>query len=509
MEQQAHKNEDISTVASGASVVFFGKVFRSLTQYFLLIILSRMLGVKDFGLYVLGISLISFAAMIGRMGLDNAAIRFVSIHNGAGETQLVKMVITRTMKYTLAFSLFITLVLYFSANRLSSQVFQKPELEIVLELLSLSIPFITLMTVALAVTQGFKRMKYSAYCQDIFFPLANLSLVMFFYWLGYELVGVLLAWVLSSIVALFLSLYYLNHVTSEIVIKTKNTEQSLPKLSGLISYASPLLLIVLLTTLLTWVDTLMLGYFSSSEAVGIYGAAAKTGMLTGIILVSVNTIFSPMIADFYNKKQTQRLEATFKFSASWIYILSLPFFLIFVLFSREIMALFGDEFIVGWSVLVIISFGFYVNASTGSVGNMLIMSGHQKIMMYNSVFVFVLNIICNYLLIPVYGMIGAAITSCLSIVIYNLLMLLEVYWYLKMHPYNIKFVKASLSGLVIFIVFFLASSLISLPLLIKLVLLIPLFCLGYFWLIYKLCLGDEEKVIMEKIKAKVTAISPD
>jgi len=504
----SYNKGDISTFATGASVVFFGKLFRSFVQYIFLIVISRLLGVESFGLYMLGFTIISFSEVVGRLGLDNAAIRYVSMHNGAGEGGLVKAVISRAIQYALLFSLLIMVCLYLSANLLAVQVFGKPDLEIVIQVMSVSIPFLTVMTVALAATQGFKRMKYSAYCQSIFFPLANLSLAIVFYLLGSRLFGVMLAWVLSSVMSLVLSLYYLKIVTSGIKPQTPDAgnadaDGTPPRLTGLLSYSSPLLLIVLLTTLLTWVDILMLGYFRTSGEVGIYSAATKTAMLTGLILISVNTIFSPMIADLYNKKETQRLESMFKFSASWIYILSMPFFLLFVLFAREIMTVFGAEFIAGWSVLVIISFAYYINASTGSVGNMLIMSGHQKLMMYNSIAVFIFNIITNYLLIPAYGMIGAAITSCLSIIAYNILMLAEVYWWLEMHPYNVRFVKASIYGVVAFLVFFFLANSVSWPALVQLTVFAPLFLATYFGLIYRNCMGDEEMVILDKIKARL------
>jgi O-antigen/teichoic acid export membrane protein len=284
---------------------------------------------------------------------------------------------------------------------------------------------------------------------------------------------------------------------------TEDNDQEVPRLAGLLSYSSPLLLIVLLTTLLTWVDTLMLGYFTTADEVGIYGAATKTAMLTGMILISINTIFAPMIADFYHRKETQRLEKMFKFSGSWIYILSLPFFLMFVLLARDIMALFGDGFEPGWTVLLIISFAYYINASTGSVGNMLIMSGHQKIMMYNSIAVFIFNIVTNYLLIPVYGMNGAAIASCLSIVIYNVLMLVEVYWWLGMHPYNARFIRPTLYGMTLFGIFFIIVQQAAWDEIIRLLVFAPLFLVAYFTLVYRYCIGEEELVIVKKIKTKI------
>lgn len=497
---------DLSTFASGAMVVFFGKIFRTLVQYIFLVVISKMLGVESFGLYMLGFTIITFTEIVARLGLDNAAIRFVSMHQGTGEGWIVKAVISRAILYAFLFSLPITAFLFFSADILANQLFSKPGLKNVLIFLSVSIPFLTVMSIAIAATQGFKRMDYSAYCRDIFFPLFNFSLAILLSLIYSKLTGVLLAWVLTSIFSLILSLYYLQKVISSIP-PDKPVPDIPTKLPGILSYSSPLLLVVLLTTLLTGLDTMMLGYFRSSTEVGLYAAATRTALLTGLILTSVNTMFSPMIADLYNREKTQQLGSMFKLSGNWIYIFSLPIFIIFLLFAKDVMAVFGAEFVSAWPVLVIISIAFFLNASTGSVGLMLIMSGYQKLMLYNSITIFIFNIIANYLLIPTYGMIGAAISSCLSIVSYNIIMLVQVYLRLGMHPYNMKFLRVTFYGLASFLAFFLLVTSIPGPSLLRLILIAPLFLIIYFFLIYKKCIGDEEMVVVDKIIAKFRAVT--
>lgn len=499
---EKYNKNDISTIATGALVVFFGKLFHSFVQYASLIVISRMLGVESFGLYVLGFTIIIFMEIVSRLGLDNAAIRYVSMHHATGEGRIVMAVISMAIRYAFVFSLLIATLLFLSADILANQLFSKPELKNVIQLLSVSIPFLTVTSIALAATRGFKRMEYTAYCRDVFFPLVNISLVILIYLVGSKLTGVILAWVLTSILSLILSLYYLKKIISEMQLDKPDTDNILPKLPGLLSYSSPLLLVVILTTLITLVDTLMLGYFRSSAEVGLYGAATKTAILTSLILISVNTIFEPIIAVLYKREQTQRLESMFKFSANWIYILSLPIFILFLLFAKEIMAIFGAEFVCAWPVLIIISFAYFLNASTGSVGVILIMSGHQKLMLYNSIAIFMFNIIANYLLIPLYGMIGAAIATWLSIVSYNIIMLVQVYLRLGMHPYNMRFVRVSLYGLVSFMAFFLLVNSIPDPSMIRLTLVGLLFLVVYFFLIYKKCIGDEEMIVVDKITEK-------
>jgi O-antigen/teichoic acid export membrane protein len=180
----------------------------------------------------------------------------------------------------------------------------------------------------------------------------------------------------------------------------------------------------------------------------------------------------------------------------------MPFFLLLILLPEDVMGLFGASFREGKVALVIIAVGHFVNASTGPVGNVLVMTGHQRIMVLNSIGVFLLNVVSNYLLIPRYGMAGAALASGASIAVYNLAMLAETYYFLHMHPYGRMFLRTTAVG---------AATGLALRYLVKLCpsrpflrisVYAPLFLIALFFLLYRTCLTEEDREMMDAIKAK-------
>jgi O-antigen/teichoic acid export membrane protein len=353
----------------------------------------------------------------------------------------------------------------------------------------------------LAVTQGFKVMRFTAYCQNLFFPIANILLVFGFSLAGGGLLGVAIPYVLSVFLSAMLALYYLRKVFPDFSFRVGDLDAG--ELGAvrkdLFGFSSPLFIIVLLTTLFCWSDTLMLGYFRTSHEVGVYSAAVRTAMLMTVILLSFNLITSPMVAELHSKNESGRLESLFKFTSRWIYTISMLLFLEMILFSSEIMSFFGAGFAEGWFVLVIVGFTYFINSATGSIGVVLVMSGHQKLVMYDAIGVFVFNVVANYILIPLYGMAGAAVASAASIIGYNLLILAQVFWKLKIHPYNKKFIEPTLSGVVVFAAVYFAMRGFSLQGLGKIAVFGPVSVLFFMLLIFTTSFHEEDKMLLARL----------
>jgi O-antigen/teichoic acid export membrane protein len=484
-------------------------MFRGGIQYLYLVVTSRVLGPESFGLYMLGFTVISFAEVVGRIGLDLSATRFVSLNLGVGDSRGVRSVVGKTLALTAVSATLVAAFLFVSADRLWARAFDMPELGPLLRLLSLSVPFLAVMAVALAATQGFQVMKYAVYSQAVFHPSANLAFASIFYAFGSRLEGAVHAWLLASLLASILSLHFLRRLmrTASTTESRRAEKKSTPTAGDLLGHSSPLVLIIFLTSLLMWTDTLMLGYFRSENEVGIYSAALRTAMLIGLILLSFNTVFAPRIADLHNRNETARLDSLLKLTGRWIYSLTVPFFLLLVLLPEDVMRLFGASFGVGKTALAILAIGQFVNASTGPVGTVLVMTGHQRIMLLNSAVVFLFNIASNYALIPQYGMTGAAIASAASIALYNLAMLAEVYYFLHMHPYSRMFLRTTVAGLSAAAAFYGLLTVYPSVQPVRIAIYAPLFLAGLFLLLFRTCWTDEDRETVAAIKARTRPAS--
>ncbi len=191
-----------------------------------------------------------------------------------------------------------------------------------------------------------------------------------------------------------------------------------------------------LTLLMNWTDTIMLGYFRSSAEVGVYSAAARTGNLVSYSLTGFNALFVPTMAGLFFAGEMLKLHQLYRVVTRWTLIIGSPVCFAFILFPDNTLKLFGNGFEEGKYALIFLCLGQLVNLGTGSVGYLLTMTGKEKAALQTQGIAVVLNVILNFILIPRWGINGAAVATSLSIAGLNLLRLTQVYHFYYLHPVN-------------------------------------------------------------------------
>ena len=175
-------------------------------------------------------------------------------------------------------------------------------------------------------------------------------------------------------------------------------------------------------------DLIMLGVFSVSEEVGIYKVSVSLASLAIFFMMVTNTITSPYLAKMHVQGNHASLQKVMKISVTISTILSLPIIIILLLMGSDIIkVVFGAEFSPGSTALSILCIGQFICVSMGSAGVLLNMSGKEKIVMNILLFSALLNVILNAILIPLYGINGAAIGTAISTSIWHILQSLMVY----------------------------------------------------------------------------------
>ena len=235
--------------------------------------------------------------------------------------------------------------------------------------------------------------------------------------------------------------------------------------------------------------------------VGIYGVIKRLSPLIALPLGAFNSIFAPLISDLYARKELSELEEQFKTVAKWAFMTSLPIYLGFIFYSKEILNIFDPVFMTGSLAMIIYCTGQMANSASGSVGLMLMMTGRPHINLVNSVLLLVMNVLLNYFLIPKYGIIGCALAGASCVLAIQILRLGEVWYFLRMHPYRIDFLKPILGCIASVVVLSVIGmtgidvNQISLLALMFLVLIISYG--GFLWL---LGLSYEVYVIVERLR---------
>jgi len=197
--------------------------------------------------------------------------------------------------------------------------------------------------------------------------------------------------------------------------------------------------------ILGWTDNLILGIFRSEEEVGMYDTAFKIAAASAIVLLAMNAIQAPSFAELHSKGDNKRLKNYVFNSTRLIFYATLPITLLILIFPVQILSIFGPAFSYAWPALCIMAIGNFVNCITGSVGILLQMTGHQR--SYNKIITSTAigSIALNILLIPYWGITGAAISSAIAKIFQNLASV--IYAYRKMNIVSIylpgihKFIK--------------------------------------------------------------------
>ena len=444
-EQGAKFEERLTKqIAKGGGVYFFGLFGGKLLKFLFQILLTRVLGARAYGLYSLGNNALGISKTFSQLGLQSGVVRFGSIYQGEDDKARLKGTILTSLLFSFLAGLIVAVGLFVFADFLSKVIFNEPKLEWIIKIFSLSLPFYTLMIVSAHATRISRRMQYDVGVRLVLHPLVLITFSGLSFLLGFRLEGVIYGFLLSSIISAAFSIYLLAKLFPDLI--TGLSPQF--EVKKLLSFSLTVLLTGFSYILIFRIDRIMLGIIGKAEEVGVYNAAVIMAAQVSVFMGSFNAIFAPIISDLFNRNKMQQLHNLFKTTTKWIFSLTLPIFLIFSLYSKQIMGIFGSEFTGGWVVLISLGLAQFINAAVGSAGYILRMTGYQKLELVNNLTLGGLNIVLNLLLIPKLGILGAAVATGISLALVNLARLVEVYWFHAIHPYKLAYWKPGLAGLV-------------------------------------------------------------
>ena len=191
---------------------------------------------------------------------------------------------------------------------------------------------------------------------------------------------------------------------------------------------------------------------------------------------------------------------TYQLVNRWLLIFAITISAVFILFPEKVLLLFGSQYLESSQVLVLLTIATFTQAILGAAGPTLSMSGHTKLVLFNSVGTFILNFGLNIWLIPIYGILGAAIATLTSLTIIGLIRVTQVYFILKINFLNLKLIKPILSGLVCYSVLIAIKPLIieySTFITLFIAIITSIFVFGL--ILFLLKIEDEDKDILKSL----------
>jgi len=499
------KESNQKIILSEALLSFSGMSLGSVFRYMFSIIMARFLGAQMLGLYSLGNAITRIAEILALLGLDNGVLRFVS--RDTEDKVNVDRSIYTSLKIGLMSSILIAVLLFLSAEKIVNEILNEDSFLItVIKVFAISLPFTVLTLISSFATQAFKILKYKIFVNQIVNPLTLLiAFVTSYFLLGIEL-SILLPTVVSSIIGLMFILKFLTNFSSISLSKIIGTTVD----KDILKFSVPLMFVSAIGIIMHWIDIIMLGILSNATEVGMYHPIERTAGLVRMILFAFAGIFAPIFSEHYFKKNKNGMKESYQSSSKYILAFSFPIFIFLFIFSEPMLLVFGTEF-QNYFALKVLLLGIFIQTIFGLGSSTLTMSGYTKFNLLNVSIALVLNIISNSILIPLYGLTGAALATSFALIVLSTLRYFENLILMNLNLFSFKLIKPIISGAITFVVIQYLSLIFSnyfelsnvFNLLIYLLINLLLVISSYFTIYFLLGFDKEDIIFIDSLKSKM------
>jgi len=435
-------DDALKTIAKGAGIAFVGLMLNRFLAFLSKIIIARSLSSTEYGILNLGLAVFSVLVIISLAGVLDGVARYIPYYRSVGDNSRVRGTLYSSIKITLSISVIMSTIIFISATELSEKIFDSEELSDILRIFSIAIPFWVSTRVFTSASIGFKRVDISVAIEALHQIVRIVSIVALLL-LGFGIVGVAFGYLLAFVISPFAGYYLLRKVLPSREHKTKAIDREL------LSYSWPLLLASFSIVILSWTDTLMLGYFTTEDWVGVYNASINAAEILAIIGATVGSLLLPIITEFYSNGNFTSIRKMYKIVTKWIFGLSFPLLLLYFLFSNYILEiLYGLEYTPGSVVLPVLVFGYFIRRLFLPSDYIIRSVGKTKFIMTVSWITAFINILLNAILIPLYGIAGAAASTTFSSVLFSLANLGYSYKLIGILPFSKRVISSVLAGIV-------------------------------------------------------------
>jgi O-antigen/teichoic acid export membrane protein len=387
----------LHSISEGAGLFLLGRASKRGLGLLTNVVLTRGLGTSQYGMYSYFIILTALAQVFTRLGADKSMLRYLPEYEN--DIRMQNAMLTIACFTSVGASVTVAVILYWFAPLVSRFTIDEPLFVDVIRVGAIVLPFNTLSKTLLAVFKAIDRMDYNVATSSVAQPLFRLVFVGGAVVLGYSVVGAIAGFVVAGI-------------------------------------------LTFLTALIILVERTDLGRIEQptiSEAKQYYDFSAP---------LTFNQLFPPVASRLYQRGNINELKSVYSVVTRWIFTISLFPGIGAILYSSEVLAVFGEDFSKGAFILTLFTFAQLTNCLVGPGGYLLMMTDHQYLTMVNQLSSGGLNAILNYVLIVTYGLPGAAVATATVLAGINVARVLQI-WYLEgFFPYDLSYAKPLLAGAV-------------------------------------------------------------
>ena len=399
------------------------------------IILTRLLGLQEYGTYAYTISWLTALVLLGRLGFNQAATRYIASYASLEEwgklRGFIQYCVRMVYKSAIGVAVICAVLLLISGGAIKGY-FEDDGIFNTFLIAMAILPFVAHLELNEGILDGFKRVVQSQLPMRVLRPaLIATGLLVLFYLTAigqrtYEVDGVTMR-ALTAETAMIINLCA---TVCALLLSVRLRQKAVPtqvkqataeyNKSEWFSTSRDMMLSTAFYLILVQADVMMLGILVGEEAAGLYTVASRIATLLVLALTSVNAILQPIASALYSKKKFDELQRMVSLGATSVFAISvLGCFVLY--FGADYMHLiFGDEFRETDDLLRILIIGQLVNAFAGPAVLLLNMTKHQRDAARIMAAGAILNLVLNAIFISWLSTPGAAIATATTTVLWNI-----------------------------------------------------------------------------------------
>ena len=421
-------------------------ILANLVAYLTRMVLARNLTPAEYGLFYAVFTFVIFFLFFRNLGLGSAMVKYIAEFKIKKKYNAIKTAIISAASFQFLSSLIYGAIFFLSADFLAKYYFKNPLSSIMLKLLVLYVLLSILFIICKNILQGFQKFKVFSLVEFSKNSIVLLLLLLFFYIGMKNVFAPIFAYILVCPILFLILLPFALKAFPFFKYKTENFK---PITKQLFLFGLPVLVTSVGGKVIGYVDTLILTHFRTLEEVGIYNVILPSAMLFLYFGISASAVAFPIVSELWAKKDKKRLSGGLKLLHKYAFVLIIPLvFTVFAFSSLFIKLFFGKEYIAGALALQILLVGVLFYIVAGINNNIIAAIGRPKTVTKIILFSAFINLIANIILIPRYGIEGAAIATSISYLIALLLSTYKVTKFIKIGFPKIIWLKLILAGIV-------------------------------------------------------------
>ena len=414
-----------------AASAFLLRVVGAGLQFLFTVVLARLYGASGVGLFVIALSMLVVSSTIARWGLDQTTMKLVAANLEGNQYATIRSILRYARNFILLSGAASTIIMLLFSDWLAGVFFKHGDATAVIAVMSLAILPLSLATLYAEALRGFRKITVYTLLHGTLIPALStffvLMLSKLFDGVIAGAIAYLVATTLAMVLAVILCARYISRSPDDSRVKEIDRR-------GILATANALSWVTIISVIMSFMETFILGLFHDDASVGRYAAALRLALIVNFIIIAFNSILAPNFSSLFRQAKLPEIERQARHSILIMLVFTLPAVAIFCLLPSQILSIFGKEFEQASTALVLLSVGQLINVFSGPVGILLQMTGHESSFRNNVILSSGTTLVSALILIPPYEVVGAAISAVIGILLLNALSLLSVRKRLGINP---------------------------------------------------------------------------